>query len=653
MLSGVLRVAILALLMLTSGLLGVMPADAAPDRLSLKQLQARIEHPIKREGQTFIDLRAVTLDLRDDQADFREQFYQTLQPALQSETTGIGLDFSESVIQGELDISRLSQRIPLYGDALATPLPTAVQAQLKRDLDRLAQLSQFPQAQPMVNPQAIFVFRGPLNLTQATLTGPLTISNTYFLGQVTAQRTTFAQDVNWQDTRFIRPVTFSGAEWQQSANFRRSIFLREAHFDHVQFAGVTSFQQADFREAADFTHARFGGSVSFNRSQWQRNADFTQSQFQGQVSFVKSVFLDPLLLIETRFDAPVIFRQAQFHQLVNLRGAILYEQLDFGDARFSENTAFNVADLEFGAKDVQILGTPGQIGQRFSVPSLTGNETVLRNLVRNFRNLEQIADANQVEYTTQQLRLQQWGRQLKPAITPDLPQRTLVLWKWLGLSLLLLLSSYGTNFGLVLGVGLIAIATFALLYWWLDRCHGLQTHIPSLYEITCMLGGFFSLVILGLSLICRHADAPCLTVISLSLLILPIPLTLSLRFSQQAKTQESAPDFDISYLVQDGSARQLRLLIARLPIIPEFPFFRDRYTPLLLDRRWNWLNYFDFSLNNWLRFGFNDTRLRDQAVPGLITALVWYQWSLGVLYIALLLWTLSRTIPGLNLLLYF
>jgi hypothetical protein len=40
-------------------------------------------------------------------------------------------------------------------------------------------------------------------------------------------------------------------------------------------------------------------------------------------------------------------------------------------------------------------------------------------------------------------------------------------------------------------------------------------------------------------------------------------------------------------------------------------------------------------------------------VPGLITALVWYQWGLGLLYAILLLWTLSRTIPGLNLLLYF
>jgi hypothetical protein len=75
--------------------------------------------------------------------------------------------------------------------------------------------------------------------------------------------------------------------------------------------------------------------------------------------------------------------------------------------------------------------------------------------------------------------------------------------------------------------------------------------------------------------------------------------------------------------------------------------------PLPWGVAWNWLNYFDFSFNNFLRFGFNDTRLRDQHVPTLLNILVWYQWSLGTLYIALLLWTLSRTIPSLNLLIYF
>ena len=98
--------------------------------------------------------------------------------------------------------------------------------------------------------------------------------------------------------------------------------------------------------------------------------------------------------------------------------------------------------------------------------------------------------------------------------------------------------------------------------------------------------------------------------------------------------------------------RQLRLLIGRLPVMPRFPLFRERYMPVLWSNRWNWLNYYDFSLNNLLKLGFNDIRLRDEHLPGIVTTLAWYQWVIGLLYLTLLLWTLSRTIPGLNLLIY-
>lgn len=166
-----------------------------------------------------------------------------------------------------------------------------------------------------------------------------------------------------------------------------------------------------------------------------------------------------------------------------------------------------------------------------------------------------------------------------------------------------------------------------------------------------MAGGSCGLLLLlGLNNLLRLADYPGLTLLCVALLILPVPALLIGALLKQGRFHDLMTE---SYLVEDGSMRQLRLLIARLPIIPNFPFFRDRYVPLLWDRRWNWLNYLDFSLNNWLKFGFNDLRLRDQQVPGWITALVWYQWGLGLLYAALLLCTLSRTIPGLNLLLYF
>jgi hypothetical protein len=186
----------------------------------------------------------------------------------------------------------------------------------------------------------------------------------------------------------------------------------------------------------------------------------------------------------------------------------------------------------------------------------------------------------------------------------------------------------------------------------IDRLRRLRPKpiVPTLYETIAVLTSFSVLSLGGLVTIFQTSDRPWLTLACLAVVIVPVPLLLLGRLYQQGRYHNL---MDISYFVEEGSLRQLRLLIGRMPIMPRFPLFQERYVPLLWDRRWNWLNYYDFSFNNLLRFGFNDIRLRDRDMPGLITALVWYQWSLGILFIALLLWTLSRTIPGLNLLIYF
>jgi hypothetical protein len=349
--------------------------------------------------------------------------------------------------------------------------------------------------------------------------------------------------------------------------------------------------------------------------------------------------------------------------------------VDFSNARFFSDAYLNVAGLTFDSDQAKIFGDTGEIGRLLSVPMLQGNEDVLRNLVRNFRSMQQIADANQIEYTTQRLRRQQLGNRFmgrgflgtresgrtSPShpLTPS-PSHPVTLsllsWVldglyWLGLSLLLLLSRYGTSFWLVFGVGMVAIAYFGLLFWLVDRFRRRhpQSIVPSSFEMPWMLGSYGVLTCAGVTAIFRTSDQPWLTLACLGGVILPVPMLLLWRLYKQGRYHDL---MDVSYFVEDGSLRQLRLLIGRLPVMPRFEIFRDRYMPILWNRRWNWLNYYDFSLNNLLKIGFNDIRLRDEHLPGIITTLVWYQWSLGVLYIALLLWTLSRTIPGLNLLIY-
>lgn len=707
----------LGLLMMLVGLAIACPqpvwaAESHPP-LTADLLRQRLTAPVQREGSLVIDLRYYTIDLRPDSA-LSDSFYRLLSGGLQKPATAPTLDLSYAIVQGDLDLQRLGQREPLYGDTLSPLLSDEGRAQLKRDRQRLLQLSRLSQSlliQGQGSSQQIYLFKAPLVAVQTRFGGQVLGGDTFFLGRVLASGAVFEQGLGVAGARFNRPVNVSGADFRQAVQAKGSLFFDAARFDQSQFHNGANFQGSEFKADANFSRAKLAGDLNFSRVQWQGAADFARTVWQGSAFFVRSYFAKALFFTEARFDAPLVLRQARFGEPVNLRNALVGSDVDLGDALFPPAVYLNVTGLEFSLGQTQILGTPGKIGRVFSVPQLAGNETLLRNLERNFRRLEQISDANYIAYTAERLRLKAWqqrllGTNLNSASVSALvragfteaqaaavverrqtqtfigtegvlsvpgvdlaaylkvrdrifardvfpiTRRVALALRWVWLGGLVVLSRYGTSFGLTFGLGLVAIPVFALMFWLVDRYRRRRTTpiLPPVEEGLWLAGGCGVLLGLGLNALLRTADYPLLTLGFLSMLLVPVPAVLIGLILKRGRYHDLMEE---SYFVEDGSMRQLRLLIARLPIIPKFPFFRDRYTYLLLDRRWNWLNYLDFSLNNWLKFGFNDIRLRDQQVPGLITALVWYQWGLGLLYTALLLWTLSRTIPGLNLLIYF
>jgi Helix-hairpin-helix motif len=713
----VFRALLICLLLCLSLCLPVAPpvwADALPDRtpLTLELLQKRLKSPTQTDGTRTIDLRRLVIDLRPENGEFRTEFYRSIQAQLQQPGSALGLDFSNSLIRGELSIRELGLRTDLFGQ---TPFPfsEAEQAQLKRDSLRLFQLSNLSRSlllQSQTTPLQLTVLRGTLTLVQTRFENFANFTNTFFLGRVEAQGVNFAQDVDWSGARFSQMASFTNAVFQREARFPTTIFFNRAIFNQSEFQGNTNFQSSEFQAFASFHQSRFQQLGNFTRIQWQDKADFSQVRWLGQALFDRDKFAQALFLTETTFEKLVSFRQTQFNKLVNLRGASILDQADLANAGFAKGAYLNISDLQFDPRSARILGDPGKVGRVLSVPTLQGNETLLRNLVQNFRLQQQISDANQVEYTAERLRLREIRQRLlgldlntasvsqlqtvgfsaKQAATiaqaraqqpfrslPDLLKLEGMLgayvkvrdrivvnkpvsvanWllegvNWVGLSLLLLLTRYGTSSWLVLGVGMIAIAHFALLFWLIDRFRKLRPKpiVPTPDESVWSISGFGIFAILGFSALFRTADQPWLTLACLAAVIIPVPAFIIGLLYWRGRYHDL---MDSSYFVEDGSMRQLRFLIGRLPNIPVFPYFRERYTPILWDRRWSWLNYLDFSLNNLLKFGFNDIRLRDEQMPGLITTLVWYQWGIGLLYFALLLWTLSRTIPGLNLLIYF
>lgn len=626
---------------------GGQPVLASGDRLPLTVtlLEERLTHPVLNDGALTIDLQNLVIDLTPENSLFRDQFYQQVKSLLSHSSKALGLDFSHSLIQGDFQVSRLGLYTQLTDATLPQNLSSVEQEQLHYDPDFLTENNG--------KPKTITVFRGLLKFPDALFTGKTDFSNTFFLQRVEGKDSKFTQEANWASSRFGRDVDLSGSIWGRDLNWSQSLWLGNSKFRQAQFQGSVDFNHSHFLGLVDFEQSQFFQVTNFTNVQWLKTVNFRQCSWRDRLLFSGSRFFQDLNLNGATLEKSAAFRYSRFSHLADLQDVKLLGQLDFSNAIFFPFAKINVAGLAFDSEQAKLLGDKNIIGKVLSLTALEGNETVIRNLVRNFRNLEQISDANQMEYTSQLLLLQQLNQELRNWPTD---RQLLLTWlnhfsQWLLLVNLLLFSNYGTNVSLVIGIGMISIAFFGACFGLIDRVRRWQPNpiLPSRLESLDLFLSWFLLTLLGLINVFTSTQHPWSTLWGLGLIILPLSGGLIFKLYSQGRYHDL---LQISYFTQEGTLRQLRLLIVRLPIIPEFPFFRDRYMPLVWERRWNWLNYYDFSCNNFLKLGFNDIRLRDEHVPGLISILVWYQWSLGILYVTLLLWTLSRTIPGLNLLIY-
>ncbi len=617
--------------------------------LTLEALPAHLE-PIQDHGLLLLDFRDLEINLTAENTEFQKQFYQQVQRVLNRSKQPLGLDLSRSVIEGNLDFNRLTFQTPAVSEALS-PLLSPEEQKLLEDNAPLQSLADFNRASSTI--PYLNIFRGSLILVDTRLNGNLDFHDTFFLKKFKAKGAIFAEYGDFSGANFNQGVDFSLASFEKDIDFSRSQFWQDSQFEEAQFRGFADFAEVHFHNFVDFSQSQFSKLANWRHSSFDQEANFSKTTWRDRAIFSKSRFLESLLFNNATFEKSVAFRQTRFNNIVDLESVSILEQIDFSNAVFTTDAEINVTGLAFESDAAKVLGEVGVIGKILSVSDLEGNENVLQSLVRNFRSLEQISDANQIEYKTQCLRLQQLETRLIST-----PLARLLRFKkgqdalqWLGLSVLLLLSDYGTNFSLVFGVGILTMAFFGVLFWLIDawRKRKPKPILPTLLETIYIFSSFAVLLIISVTTILRTAQQPLLTLACLSLIIIPLPLLLTLRLYQQGRYHEMLEE---TYFVEDGGAKDLRLLIVRLPVIPRFGFWHDRYLPILRDRAWNWLNYYDFSLNNLLKLGFNDIRLRDQHIPGILTTLVWYQWSLGLLYVALLLWTLSRTIPGLNLLIY-
>ncbi|MDJ0732458.1 MAG: pentapeptide repeat-containing protein [Crocosphaera sp.] len=620
-------------------------ADVERVILTPELLQERIKSPQLQEGILTLDLTSLEIDLTGENNEFKETFYRQLQNYLNHSDKVTGLDFSHSLIKGDFFSNRLGISTVLSPEALPQNL-TITEQKIIESNDKFSKQS--PEKM-----SSVILFRGSLQLNEALLTGKVDFKNTIFLQKFEAKNSKFKKEINFNNTYFGRKADFNGSVFEENANFNGTQFQEAVKFNQVQFLGDSTFNYSQFKQSSSFSESIFNKIVNFSHVFWSNNSDFISIDCRDRIVFFNSIFSGLTNFSNSTFEKSIAFRNTYFGNLVNLKDVKLLGIMDFSNAEFLREKAINIAGFAFDSDGAKVLGNTGEISRFMYLNSIQGNETVLRNFIQNFRDSEQIPDANQLEYKKQKLLQQQLSAQIIKTPYQDYWKLTFIqkVGHWLFLNVLLLLSQYGTNFSLLLGIGLISIGYFGVLFWLLDRWRRRYPKpiIPNVYDTICIMSSGLSLLSIGTLEIFNSAEYPLITLLCLSLLLIPIPLSLVSLIYEQGRYHDL---MESSYFLLDGSMRQLQLLIVRLPVIPEFPFFRDRYTPLVWERRWNWLNYYDFSLNNFIKLGFNDIRLRDQHLPGLISTLVWYQWTLGLLYIALFLWTLSRTIPGLNLLIY-
>jgi hypothetical protein len=609
-------------------------------------LQAKTKNLTQQEARETIDLSNLMIDFTNANSKFSQYFYQELNNLISRSSTPLNLDFSNSIIQGDFQLNQLGIASSVGEGALSSLFTTLEQEKINQFYPLKINTREDI---PRVN-----IFRGSLYFKNTVFTGNIEASNSLYLQSIAAEEANFKGIVDFSQSIFTKEFDFSNAVFNQNLNFYKSHFFAKVKFNLAKFKGITDFNKNQFEALTEFKQTLFTQLADFTRCTFDDTVDFSRAGFSDRLIFTKSKFLHPLLFINSNLENTVSFRDIYLNSLINLQDTHLLNRLDFSNAFFTPQASINVSGLAFDATESQIIGQPGIIGKYLRINRLQGNETVFRNLIRNFRSLEQIADANHLEYQEKQLQAKAIGDRLtiKSWRTIFTGNWVSLILPWLSLNLLLLLGDYGTNITLIFSIGITTIALFSFLFWLIDRYrpHISQPVIPRRDEIIMMLLSYSGANLFSLVNIFVTTDRPWLTLAAIAIVLLPIPLVITILIYHRGRYHKL---LDSSYFVENGELRQFRLLIGRLPIMPRFVFFRDRFLPILWETRWNWLNYYDFSLNNIFKLGFNDLRVRDRHLPGLISALVWYQWCLGVLYIVLLLWTLSRTIPGLNLLIYF
>lgn len=212
------------------------------------------------------------------------------------------------------------------------------------------------------------VFQQTINLSAATIRGPMRLPFAQFQQPVISQATHFRGEVNLSNARFLENALFSGAVFEQGPVFfsdvvftRRAVFECietkdvEIVFDRARFhrdpwfscsAGADrtaslAFEEAVFEgDAADFNGIHFG------------NANFREAQFRAGARFIGSIFENAADFSKVRVIGDTVFNDADFKSSAEFTdskfvgGTVSFDRVRFGgQANFAEATFTGTTDF--------------------------------------------------------------------------------------------------------------------------------------------------------------------------------------------------------------------------------------------------------------------------------------------------------------------
>ncbi len=229
---------------------------------------------------------------------------------------------------------------------------------------------------------------GDIDLSNTTISPPVTISGCIFLGKTDLSHGCFQRGMNLEESHFLGPVIASNLKIDRDASFSGAVFLgpvnffsanigsnfeaREtrfesgkegANFDSLKVGDAADFRGALFRRHVSFRRANIGSDFYANETRFENTegtdsfdslkvgdaAYFVGALFRGHVSFRRANIGSDFYAGKTRFESReggAIFDSLKVGDTAHFRGALFRGAVSFGWANIASNFDANETRFE-------------------------------------------------------------------------------------------------------------------------------------------------------------------------------------------------------------------------------------------------------------------------------------------------------------------